>query len=175
MRKIIILLLLMSQSVLAQENKQRMTFLQLEAADEVSAKIAQRGSFHALTRDKKGKAIAALDRPYIVGDRIFLRIRVRNHSAISYDVDLIKFFIRDRKTARRTITQELEVHAVERLFPTRVPARQERIFVFTLDKFTLADNKVLCSEVFEKGGGRHLQLRLKDNDLNRAVPFASGK
>ncbi|HEY0895397.1 MAG TPA: DUF4138 domain-containing protein [Sphingobacteriaceae bacterium] len=173
MRKIIILLLLASQSVLAQENQQ-MAFLQLEA-DGMSKEIRQRGPFHAITRDKKGKVIAALDRPYIVGDQVFLRIRVSNHSAISYDVDLIKFFIRDRKTARRTITQELEVHPVERLFVSRVPGRQKRTFVFTLDKFTLADNKVFCSELFEKGGGRHLQLRLKGNHLNRALPLPSSE
>lgn len=175
MRKIIILLLLASQSVLAQENNRPMEFMKREEANWVIEGIAQRGSLHAINRDKKGKTRATLDRPYIVGDQIFLRILVRNRSAISYDVDLTKFFIRDRKTARRTITQEQEVHPVERLIPSRVPARQKRAFVFALDKFTLADGKVLCSEMFEKGGGRHLQLRLKDNNLNRAVPFALSK
>ena len=172
MKKIIILLLLVSQFSIAQERVTSLSSRDMKYQKVVPGnEIARLGGFHGIARDKKGKAKASLDRTYIAGDQIFLRIKVANRSAISYDIDFIKFFIRDRKTAKRTITQEREVVPVGEIIANRVSAGQKQYLVFTLNKFTLADDKILCSEIFEKGGGRHLQLQLKDKDLNRAVPI----
>lgn len=176
MKKIIVLLLLVSHFSIAQESVTTVFSPDIKYQKVVpGSEIARLGGFHGIARDKKGKAKASLDRAYIAQDQIFLRIKVANRSAISYDIDFIKFFIRDRKTAKRTITQEQEIVPVGEVIANRVSAGQKQYLVFTLNKFTLADDKILCSEIFEKGGGRHLQLQLKDKDLNRAVPFLKAR
>ncbi|HEY0897285.1 MAG TPA: DUF4138 domain-containing protein [Sphingobacteriaceae bacterium] len=126
--------------------------------------------FRPVWRDRRGKVRVAMDRPLVVGDEIYLRLKLSNRSAISYDVDFFRFVVRDRKIARRTITQEQELRPVRSVVPEmRVAAGWRLYFVFVLDKFTLANKKVLRCEVFEDGGGRHFQIQVKDRELNHAV------
>ena len=40
--------------------------------------------------------------------------------------------------------------------------------VFLLDQFTIADDKVLLIEIFEKNGGRHQTLQVENSDLIKA-------
>jgi hypothetical protein len=40
--------------------------------------------------------------------------------------------------------------------------------VFLLDQFTIADDKVLLIEIFEKNGGRHQTLQIENSDLIKA-------
>jgi hypothetical protein len=40
--------------------------------------------------------------------------------------------------------------------------------VYVVPKFTIPDDKVLIVELFEKGGGRHLALKITNQDILRA-------
>ncbi len=46
---------------------------------------------------------------YIKGNTIFYQLVLNNTSPINYDIDFIKFYIKDKKVARRTAVQELEL------------------------------------------------------------------
>ncbi len=131
--------------------------------------------FRTAGRDRGGKVRALIGRPLVAADQIYLRLKLMNRSAISYDVDFVRFFVRDRKIARRTITQEQELRPVQFIIPERnVPAGKEACFLFVMDKFTVAHEKVLRCEVFEKGGGRHFQLHVSDAKLAKAQQVKRG-
>ncbi|HEY0895008.1 MAG TPA: DUF4138 domain-containing protein [Sphingobacteriaceae bacterium] len=131
--------------------------------------------FRPVSRDRRGKVRMVMGRPLVAADQIYLRLMFRNRSAISYDVDFFRFFVRDRKIARRTITQEQELRPVQFFVPERkVPAGKKAYCLFVMDKFTLAHEKVLRCEVFENGGGRHFQLQIKAAKLAKAQQFKRG-
>lgn len=128
--------------------------------------------FRPVGRDRRGKVRIAMDRPLVAGDEIYLRLKLSNRSAISYDVDFFRFVVRDRKIARRTITQEQELRPVRSIVPEKkVLAGRKAYFLFVMDKFTLADGKVLRCEVFEEGGGGHFQLQINNANLGKAQQF----
>ena len=100
---------------------------------------------------------------------------MKNQSNINYDIDQLRFFIRDRKKAKRTATQEIEIGPlyVQNDTPT-IKGLSEQIFVFALPKFTIPDQKYLAVQFMEKNGGRHLELNVKDRKIIKAVPIESG-
>jgi len=109
---------------------------------------------------------------YIAGDYIFYRILLEDETNISYDVDQLRFFVRDKKISRRTASQEIELlpvsiwQAVEKM-----PAKGLESFVVVLPKFTIPNKKNLYLQLTEKNGGRHLLLRVKGNKTDDVVPL----
>lgn len=109
---------------------------------------------------------------YIHNDLIQYRIKIVNETNISYEIDQLRFFVRDQKKVKRTAAQELELipvlgyKAVE-----KVPAKSEVVFVYVLPKFTIPDDKNLIVEMIEKSGGRHLQLVLKNSKTDNVFPI----
>lgn len=107
---------------------------------------------------------------YIHGNVMYFRIKIENSSNISYDIDQFRFYIRDEKRAKRTASQEIEVS------PVYVHDRVEKIttentMVVALPKFTVPDQKYLAIQLMEKNGGRHLELKINNKDLFRALPI----
>lgn len=126
-------------------------------------------------KDKKYGMRFRLDGLFIRDNVMFFRIKTSNQSNINYDIDQLRFFIRDRKKAKRTATQEIEIKPlyIQNDTPT-VKGQSEQIFVFTLPKFTIPDQKYLAIQLMEKNGGRHLKLNVKDRKITKAVPIESG-
>jgi len=106
---------------------------------------------------------------YIRGDVLFLRLTLQNHTNINYDIDQLRFYIRDEKKAKRTATQELEISPLYINGDTSVIAGQtEKVFVYALPKFTIPDKKYLAIELIEKSGGRHLRIHVHNKTIIRA-------
>ncbi|SDW13572.1 Bacteroides conjugative transposon TraN protein [Hydrobacter penzbergensis] len=106
---------------------------------------------------------------YIKGDVLFLRLTLQNQTNINYDIDQLRFYIRDEKKAKRTATQELEISPLYIKGDTLVIARQtEKVFVYALPKFTIPDKKYLAIELMEKSGGRHLRIHVHNKTIIRA-------
>ncbi|GGC33498.1 hypothetical protein GCM10011386_27020 [Parapedobacter defluvii] len=116
---------------------------------------------------------AVLHGIHIHGDVLHFRIGLLNGSHIRFDIDFIRCYIRDRKVARRTVTQEKEVLPldIDGLERPVVEGRCGKTVVIALDKFTLADNKLLTIEIYERGGGRHLYLKVKNRHIENAKPL----
>ena len=126
-------------------------------------------------KDKKYGMRFRLDGLFIRDNVMFFRIKTSNQSNINYDIDQLRFFIRDRKKAKRTATQEIEIKPlyIQNDTPT-VKGQSEQIFVFALPKFTIPDQKYLAVQLMEKNGGRHLKLDVKNRKITKAVPIESG-
>jgi conjugative transposon TraN protein len=120
-------------------------------------------------KNGKNKVSFALLGIYIKGDVIFYRVRIGNRSNIDYDIDLLKFYIRDNARIKRTASQEVEPRVLYRYGDAaKVGGKSETELVFALEKFTIPDSKHLAIELFEKNGGRHCSLRVKNRSIVRA-------
>ena len=84
----------------------------------------------------------------------------------------MKWFIRDKVKANRTASQENELTPLHISGNTRqIKARSSSIVVVALEKFTIPDAKFLSVQVMEKNGGRHLQLKVQNRHILRAIPL----
>jgi conjugative transposon TraN protein len=120
-------------------------------------------------KDKNSGSSIALHGIYIDQDVMFYRLDMTNNSQISYDIGSLRFFIRDKKRAKRTAVQQLEIRPVYVKGDTAVIAGESaHSFVYALPKFTIPDKKYLAIEVMEKNGGRHLELDISGKTLLRA-------
>jgi len=97
---------------------------------------------------------------YVVDGLMYFQLQLKNDSHIGYDIGQLRFFIRDKRKAKRTASQELEL---EPLFiqgnVTSIDGESTQQVVVVLEKFTIPDKKYLAIQMMEAGGGRHLELR----------------
>ena len=100
---------------------------------------------------------------YTANDYIFYRMRLENSTPISYDIDQLRFYIRDQKRAKRTASQDLEIQPLSWYREVQnVQPHSQVTFICVLPKFTIPDRKNLHIQLVEKSGGRHLQLKLRN-------------
>lgn len=122
--------------------------------------------------DQKWNMNASVLGIYIKDDVMYYQILLCNHSPIDYDIDLLKFYIRDKKKNKRTAIQENELKPLHISGNTRqVKACDFSIVVVALDKFTIPDAKYLAIQLLEKNGGRHLLLKVNNRHIVQAVPL----
>lgn len=130
--------------------------------------IAEREHGPALAHDRATGSQLTLDAIFIEGDIIYYRFTLENETAIAYDVDVWRLFVRDAKTAKRAASQEVErvPLTVFCTAPTdRVEPFTSETFVVALDKFTIPDEKRLHLELIEEDGGRHHEIKLSNREI----------
>ena len=111
---------------------------------------------------------------FIKDEVMLLHLYLDNHSEINYDIDFIRFYVRDKKVSRRTSIQEIEqipiyTHHPSSVNPGTVFGKASQHKVITLQKFTLAGDEKLEIEIFERNGGRHLKLQISHKALVNAT------
>ena len=100
---------------------------------------------------------------------LFLHAKIKNTSDIPFDIDFLVFKIVDKKVVKRTAIQETIIEPVRAYnYLTSVNGKETECTVFAFKKFTIPDRKQLVVELFEKNGGRHQRLVIKNRDLARA-------
>lgn len=106
---------------------------------------------------------------YTNNGMLYFHSQIKNITNIPFDIDFITFKIVDRRVTKRTAVQE------QVLTPLRVLNNNQTIrgksvarSVFTLEKFTIADNKMLVIEIFEKNGGRHQSVMITNRNIVKA-------
>jgi len=101
-------------------------------------------------------------------DVMYYRIQVQNNSKIKYNIEQLRFFIRDSKKMKRTASQEIEMLPISILNNvTEIREGSQNVFVFAVPKFTIAEQKYLAIQLIEKQGGRHLELAVKNKVLQK--------
>lgn len=120
-------------------------------------------------REKQYKITLRLSSIHIKDNMIFFHLQLRNQSNIDYDVDFIRFFIRDQVKVKRTASQEVDVEPAY-VFgeDKRVKGKSTQDIVYALGKFTIPDAKRLVIEMFEKNGGRNINLSIKNKTIVKA-------
>ncbi|MCD0474069.1 conjugative transposon protein TraN [Flavobacterium sp. EDS] len=103
---------------------------------------------------------------FIRDEVMYYRIKITNNSKINYDIDELRFFIRDTKKVKRTASQEIEITPIYILNNVvKIEGEAENTFVFALPKFTIPEKKYLAIQLMEQNGGRHVELHVKNTKL----------
>ncbi|MFB3388031.1 conjugative transposon protein TraN [Flavobacterium sp. LAR06] len=109
---------------------------------------------------------------FIHQDVLYLRVVFENKSKINYDIDQLRFFIRDQKKSKRTASQEIEIEPLYQSSSAAViPYKSEVIKVYALEKFTIPEHKYLTIQLIEKSGGRHLELDVDNKLTDKVFPI----
>jgi conjugative transposon TraN protein len=100
---------------------------------------------------------------------LFFKVQVVNDSNISYDVNMLSFYIRDRKRSLRTANQEIEMQ-VKCVYgdTSTIKPRSSNVIVFAFEKFTIPEKKYLSFELIEANGGRNLKLNISNKIIIKA-------
>jgi conjugative transposon TraN protein len=110
-----------------------------------------------------------LDGIYIKDNVLFFQLKSKNNSHIRYDIDFIKFYVRDKKITKNTTVQELELEPISKYNTLEaIEGKSESVSVVALQKFTIPEDKDLVIEMYEKNGGRHLSFSLDNDEIVNA-------
>ena len=100
---------------------------------------------------------------------LYFHLQLKNSSNVPFNVDFITFKIVDKKVAKRTAIQE------QVIWPLRahnnlmvIGGKSTERMIYTLQKFTIPDDKMLVIELNEQEGGRHQRFTVDNADLIRA-------
>ena len=121
-------------------------------------------------RCQKWDMLAKVTGIYIHNNTIYYQLQLANQGPIDYDIDLLRFYIRDKKKAKRTAIQENEMKPLYIAGNTKlVKANTTSTLVVALEKFTIPDAKFMAIEIKERNGGRHILLKIHNNKIIRAI------
>ncbi len=121
-------------------------------------------------RDKSWDMQARITGIYIKDHVIYYQLLLCNQSPIDYDIDLLRFYIRDKKKGKRTAAQEIEcIPLYTAGNHQQIKAYNFSVVVVALEKFTIPDAKLLRVQLMEKNGGRHLKLKITNSKIVKAV------
>jgi len=110
-----------------------------------------------------------VDGIYIKDNVFYYQLRLTNESPISYDVEQLRCYIRDKRKAKRTAVQENELVPLHLLGNVKhIEAYSVSVIVLAVNKFTIPDAKLCIIRVEETNGGRHLTLKLRNRHLLKA-------
>lgn len=137
------------------------------------AVMKENGPWINFNQQRKNKIGLSLEGIYIDDNVIFYHLQVSNRSNIGYDIDMLRFYIDDKQNLKRTATQEITLKPlyVYNDGPDTINGNSTTHFVYALERFTIPEAKRLVIEMFERNGGRHLQLRIKNGAIVNAKPI----
>lgn len=117
----------------------------------------------------KNGIVFSVNNIHICNDLLFFTFQVNNNSRIPYDIDYIRYFIVDRKTAKLTASQENDQTPLfTHNYTPRIEGKKVMKYIAAFNKFTIPDDKVFRIEINEKNGGRHIIFDLENNDIVNA-------
>lgn len=120
-------------------------------------------------KDKKYETSIRLMSMHVKQNVLYCQLEFMNSSNIDYDVDMIRFFIRDKRQAKRSATQETELAPLYVAgYPSLINAHTKKVWVYAFQKFTIPDAKYLWCEIKEKNGARNLRIRIKNSRIIHA-------
>ncbi|WP_264564360.1 conjugative transposon protein TraN [Flavobacterium sp. N3904] len=106
---------------------------------------------------------------YIHNGKYYFHTELANRTNVPFQIDFINFKVVDKKIAKRTVIQERPMIPLRTYKPLgEIGGKTTEQNVFLLDQFTIADDKMLLIEVFEKNGGRKQTLQIENSDLIKA-------
>ncbi len=120
-------------------------------------------------KDENSLVSIELNGVYIKDNALFFKLGFENSSNLNYDIDQLRFYIRDKHKTKRTAIQEVEIQPLYISGDASgVKATTNVNLIAVLPKFTIPDGKFLMIQVMEKNGGRNLLLRVKNRHIIKA-------
>ncbi|KAF2334563.1 conjugative transposon protein TraN [Flavobacterium nitrogenifigens] len=101
---------------------------------------------------------------FIHEDVMYFRLVIDNNSKINYELDQLRFFIRDKKKAKRTASQEIEIIPLyDSNSRNVIAAKSEWTAVYAMPKVIIPEKKYLTIQLIEKNGQRQLEVDINNN------------
>lgn len=114
----------------------------------------------------KNKIVFSVNNINIYNNLLLFTFQLENRTKVPYDVDYVRYYIIDKKTAKLTASQEVtQTPLFSEHYNTHVAGKETMKYVIAFDKFTIPDDKFFRIEINEKNGGRHIIFDLENNDL----------
>lgn len=122
-----------------------------------------------LDKETASNVTVRLKKVFVKNDVLFFPVQINNLGDINYDIDLVKFLIKDKRSGKRTAIQTLELKPVYIYNEKETVAKNTQITqVFALEKFTINKDKELEVAVYEKNGGRNVNCKLSFRQIDKA-------
>jgi conjugative transposon TraN protein len=132
----------------------------------------QNDSSNVSIKDQSSLAKLELSGIYICGDVLLCKLTLTNQSPIKYDIETLRFPIRDKKRPKRTAIQESYITPFRVLDDTSsVGPNATQTFIYAIPKMTIPDKKLLSIALHEKNGGRHLNLKVRNRHILKSIPL----
>jgi len=123
-------------------------------------------------KDKSLDIRVAVTGMYVRNTTLYLQLQLSNEGPIDYIAEQLQVSLRDKGTTKRTAMQELALTPLYIAGNTKIIKRfSVTRAVIALEQFTIPDAKVFTIRIFEKNGGRHLQVTIHNKDIIKAVAF----
>lgn len=109
-------------------------------------------------------------------DNLYLILDAKNETAINYDIEFIKFFIKPKRQRKQSTIQDIEVTPLNSVNVPKVLVKNPEgltYFSFALKKLTIADDKKFVVEMWEKNGERSVELEISNKVLLKAKNLSS--
>ena len=120
-------------------------------------------------KDKSDGVKLLVEGLFVRENIFFFRVQIENKTNINYDINQLRFFIKDQKKSRRTASQENEIKQLYVHNPvSAVRGNGKEVIIITVPKFTIPDKKEMIVQVMEKDGGRHLEVHIKNRTIMKA-------
>ena len=121
---------------------------------------------------KRHRMTMRLNNIYSVGEYFFLDFSIENRTNIRFDIDQLRVKLNDKKTAKATTVQTIELSPDFTLDNTQSFLHGYRN-VLVIKKMTFPDDKVLTIELSEKQiSGRTISLSVEYEDVLSADSFS---
>jgi conjugative transposon TraN protein len=125
-------------------------------------------------KDQSSQTKLELSGIYICGDILLCKLTLTNNSPVKYDIETLRFSIRDKKRPKRTAIQETYITPFRVLSDTTsVASNAEHTFIYAIPKMTIPDKKLLSIALHEKDGGRHLNLKVRNRHILKSLPLTT--
>lgn len=145
-----------------------MTETDMESHSGRITRVKKNLRFYSTSKYKIQLAVKGI---FIKDNIMFYHLSMTNKSNIKYDVEFLRFYIRDKSTVKRTAYQELSLKPIYiHGSPSPISGRSTVEVVYAFEKFTIPEAKTLNIELFEKNGGRNLMLSIKNKTIVNAKP-----
>lgn len=120
-------------------------------------------------KTKSSKIELGIGNLFVKGNKLFLPISIINESFIPFQIESVRFFIKDRKQAKKTAVQEIELIPAK-ISDTVIVVNENGSAnaIWVLDKFNLPKAKELIIQVSEKNGSRNIQLKIRSHVFQNA-------
>lgn len=125
----------------------------------------------ALSRCHDYDISMSLNQVFSAGDYVFLDVNLKNSGSLEYDIDELRFSLKDKRINKATSVQSIELKPVWQLYPLQSFVKNYRnIFVFK--KLSYPGHKVLAMSISEKQiSGRSLELSIPYSAILKADRF----
>ncbi|TXH79225.1 MAG: conjugative transposon protein TraN [Thiothrix sp.] len=104
---------------------------------------------------------------HIKNDKLFFHTEITNHSTINYDIDFLKFSIKNTKRYKKTVSQETEMKPLFTSTDSENCIKAESVIqkIFVFDKFTVPQKKEFVIDLWEKDGDRNLAIAIDGKSI----------